>query len=350
MMNGKYPDPTLSKQHEFEEMINKISNYLSGDGNSFFYKMFFFLGLIVSLFGMFYTVQPDEEAVVLRLGRFTQTTGPGLHFKIPLGIDEVIKLQTKQILQEEFGFRTVKIREGAASQYRKQGLSTEALMLTGDLSIADVEWVVQYQIADPYKFVFATSSPGKNIRDVSEAIIRRVVGNRLVNAVFERSGMASEAKILIQDVLDRYNMGVRIIAIEFQDVLPPEVVRPSFNEVNAARQELEQLINQAEARYNKVIPEARGKAEKTISEAEGKGLAMVNTAKGDAEKFTAILKEYSKAPRVTKERLYLETMEKLFSRFEKMTIVDPSIKGILPIFSNPNAEAAKTPTSSNTGR
>jgi len=288
--------------------------------------------IVWGVFTAFYTLQPDEEAVVLRLGRYNATTGPGLHFKIPYGVDEVLKLQTQQILQEEFGFRTVASRNGP-SQYAKQGLDVEALMLTGDLNIADVEWVVQYQIANPYKFVFSTSNPQKNIRDVSEAIIRRVVGDRLVNSVFERTGMATEARSLIQEVLDKYDMGIRVVAIEFQDVLPPELVRPSFSEVNAARQEFEQLINQAEARYNKVIPQGRGAAEQTIAEAEGRAHAIVARAEGNAKKFDSILAAYSQAPRVTKERLYLETMEKLFTRFKKITIVDPEIKGILPVFS-----------------
>jgi membrane protease subunit HflK len=336
--NGKYKEPDAQDLlSELDNFFNRIMRFISGGGSgnegTFIFKIILVFLVLWGGLSSFYTVQPDEEAVVLRFGRYKSSNGPGLHFKLPFGFDEIIKLQTKQILQEEFGFRTMHVREGGGTQYRKRGLSVEGLMLTGDLNIADVEWVVQYQIADPYKFVFSTSNPQKNIRDVSEAIIRRVVGDRLVNAVFERTGMATEAKILIQEVLDKYNMGVRVVAIEFQDVLPPEIVRPSFNEVNAARQELEQLINQAEARYNKVIPEARGKAEQTIAEAEGRSLAIINTAKGDAEKFTSILTEYTHAPRVTKERLYLETMEKIHSRIEQMTIVDPEIKGLLPIFS-----------------
>lgn len=336
--NGKYQEPDIVSR-KIEEFVEKFSEkFKDGRGaGPFFGTLVLILVVIWGALTSFYTVQPDEEAVVLRFGRYSATTGPGLHFKIPFGIDRALKLQTQQILQEEFGFRTTSTRS-AASEYRKHGLDVESLMLTGDLNIADVEWVVQYQIANPYKFVFATSNPQKNIRDVSEAIIRRVVGDRLVNAVFERTGMATEAKALIQEVLDNYDMGIRIVAIEFQDVLPPEVVRPSFNDVNAARQELEQLINQAEARYNKVIPEARGRAEQTVAEAEGRARAIVNRSRGDADKFNAILAEYSRAPRVTKERLYLETMERLYSRFNKITLVDPEIKGLLPIFSAPKAQ------------
>jgi modulator of FtsH protease HflK len=330
MNNGYNRGPDLEKK--LNEILKKLeqSNPL--------YSVLFIVAVVMGGWGLmssFYTVQPDEEAIILRLGRYTNTQGPGLHFKIPFGVDEVRKLQTKQILQEEFGFRTSGTGGSGASSYRKTGFLAESSMLTGDLNIADVEWVVQYQISDPYKFLFATSNPRKNIRDVSEAIIRRVVGDRLVNAVFERTGMASESRTLIQDVFDKYDMGVRVVSIEFQDVLPPEIVRPAFNEVNAARQEFEKLINQAEANYNKVIPEARGRAEQTISQAEGQAQSIINRARGDADKFNAMLAEYRRSPRITRERLYLETMENIFSKAKKLTILDPSLKGLLPVYSQP---------------
>jgi modulator of FtsH protease HflK len=326
-------DPLERSLLEIKEMITRFLPQQS------FWSILLGIIVLFGVFGSFYTVQPDEEAVVLRLGRYTGTKGPGLQFKLPYAIDRVFKLQTKQILQEEFGFRTIS-SSGRTSEYQKRGHRDESLMLTGDLNIAEVEWVVQFQIADPYKFLFATSNPQKNIRDVSEAIIRRVVGDRLVNSVFERTGMAAESKTLIQDILDRYEMGVRIVAIEFQDVLPPELVRPSFNEVNAARQELEKLINQAEARYNKVIPEARGKAEQTVAQAEGQAQAIINKARGEGEKFKSMLTEYRRAPQVTKDRLYLEAMEGVFSRVEKVRVVDANVNGLLPIFDPPQMQRA----------
>ncbi len=318
---------------EFERLLRELSRFFQG--RNLWTPLAAVVAGVLLLWGavgLFYTVQPDEEAVVLRLGRYVGTKGPGLQFKLPYGVDRVYKLQTQQILQEEFGFRTTQTHRQVGASNRKPSLLAESLMLTGDLNIADVAWVVQYQISDPYKFLFATNDPQKNIRDVSEAIIRRVVGDRLVNAVFERTGMASESRLLIQEILDQYDLGIRVIAIEFQDVLPPESVRPSFNEVNAARQELEKLINQAEARYNKVIPEARGRAEQTVAQAEGRAQAIVNQARGEADKFNSMLAEYRRAPAVTRERLYLETMEALFERVKKITIVDPAVKGVLPVF------------------
>lgn len=292
--------------------------------------------LILVPIGMscFYTVQPDEEAVVLRFGKYIQTNPPGLHFKLPLGIDEAIKVKTKLILQEEFGFRT-KTVSGKRTSYSQQDHSNESLMLTGDLNVADVEWITQFQISEPQKFLFHIRDPFQNIRDISEAVMRRVVGDRLVTDVLTigRTEIASEAKILTQDILDHYDMGVRVVSIKLQDVNPPEPVKPSFNEVNAAKQEQEQAINQAEKHYNEVIPEARGLAERRIAEAEGYAAALINRSNGDADKFLAVLKEYRKAPTITRDRMYIETMEKLLTRMKDITVVDSQVSGLLPVFS-----------------
>lgn len=281
----------------------------------------------------FYTVQPDEEAVVLRFGNYIQTNPPGLHFKLPLGIDEAIKVKTKLILQEEFGFRTKSV-SGKRTSYSQGNHSTESLMLTGDLNVADVEWITQFQISEPQKFLFNIRDPIQNIRDISEAVMRRVVGDRLVTDVLTvgRTEIASEAKVLTQEILDHYDMGVRVVSIKLQDVNPPEPVKPSFNEVNAAKQEQEQAINQAEKHYNDVIPEARGLAERKIAEAEGYAAALINRSNGDANKFLAVLKEYRKAPTITRDRMYIETMEKLLARMKDITVIDSQVNGVLPVF------------------
>lgn len=304
--------------------------------------IFIFVVLIVLMGGgsVFYTVQPDEEAVVIRMGRHLDTTMPGLHFKLPFGIDQVLKVKTKRLLQEEFGFR-INSGESRAygSSYKDESVNIyekESLMLTGDLNVADVEWVVQYRIINPFNYIFKTRDPIRNIRDVSESMMRRVVGDRSVAEILTtgRAAIASEAKVLMQQVIDKYEIGIILESVKLQDVNPPDSVKASFNEVNAAKQEQEKVINQAEESYNKVIPEARGKAQKEISEAEGYAMALVNRAQGDASKFDSVYTEYIKAPDVTKKRLYLETMEKIFKRFEKVTIVDPKVKGLLPIFQN----------------
>ncbi len=313
---------------ELRKIWNQISNEPKG--------IFVFLGLIVVgilLYSSFYTIQPDEEGVVLRFGDYHTTTSPGLHFKLPFGIDQTIKVKTKLILQEEFGFRTKSVT-GKRTSYDDSGYDDESLMLTGDLNVADVEWITQFQIAEPQKYLFNVRDPIQNIRDISEAIMRRVVGDRLVNDVLTvgRTEIASEAKELTQEVLDSYNMGVKVVSIKLQDVNPPGPVKPSFNKVNEAKQEQEQAINQAEKYYNQIIPEARGKAEQKIAEAEGFSAAILNRAKGDAERFKDILVSYKKAPKITKDRLYIETLEKVLGKLETITVIDPEVEGVLPVF------------------
>lgn len=290
--------------------------------------------LITGVMGTFYTVEPDEEAVVLRFGKHLETNGSGLHFKVPF-IDKVIKVQTQRVLQEEFGFRTSG-SVGTRTKYSSANFDDESLMLTGDLNVADVEWVVQFRISDPFKYLFKTKERTKNIRDVSESIMRRVVGDRSVTEVLTtgRVEIEIEAKKLIQEVLDHYDMGIRLDAVALQDVNPPDSVKRSFNEVNEAKQEQEQLINTAEKRYNEVIPKAKGAAEKLVAESEGYANAKVNRALGEAEKFAEILAEYRKAPSITKKRIYIETMEAVYSNFEDLTIADPKIKGLLPVFNS----------------
>jgi len=323
--NGIFPE-------EIQGVFNQLRNNLR----------FLLLGVGVFViawggFSGFYTVEPTEEAVVTRFGKYIGTYAPGLHFKLPFGVDRVKKVKAKLVLQEEFGFRT-------QERFRKNNARVlkESRMLTGDLNVAIVEWIIQYQIADPRKYLFNTQNPIRNIRDISEAIMRRVVGDRSVNDALTtgRVEIASEAEKLTQEVFDRYDLGVRIVTVKLQNVNPPELVKASFNEVNAAKQEQEQAINMAEKEYNKVIPEARGKAQRRISEAEGYAIAVINQAKGNAQKFLALLKEHQVNPLVTQKRLYIETMEKIFSRL-KVIVVDPSVKGIMPLFTNPENKIEK---------
>lgn len=320
--NGQAP------RNDFEKMKQDLDKGLKLLGPFFIFVVLFVFG-----YTSFYTVEPDEEAVVIRLGKYVNTNPPGLHFKIPFGVDNVIKVKVKRVLQEEFGFRTRSTRSRRTT-YSSQNLDNESSMLTGDLNVASVEWAVQYQVRDPFKFIFQTSEPVRNIRDISESIMRRVVGDRSVTDVLTvgKVEIEADAKILMQEVIDKYDMGVSIISVKLQDVNPPQVVKASFNEVNEAKQEQEKAINQAEGAYNKVIPEARGKAEKMVSEAEGYAAALVNRAEGDVAKFKEVLKEYKRAPRITKKRLYIEAMEGLYMNYKNLTIIDPKVKGLLPVF------------------
>ena len=285
-----------------------------------------------------YTIDVSEEGVITRFGAYERTSPSGMHFKLPYGIESVIKVQSKRVLQEEFGFRTREIRSGAAAtSYDKNQYAQESLMLTGDLNVADVEWILQYRISDPWKFLFHARDPQRNIRDISMSIMRRIVGDRLVGGVLTtgRVEIADQAKILTQEVLNVYDMGIMIERVILQGVNPPEKVKPAFNEVNAAKQEQERTINNAEREYNRVIPEARGQAERIVTDAEGYALDIVNRAKGNVAQFEEVLKAYRRAPEITRRRLYIDTMEEILANGDKFTVIDKNLKGVLPIYALP---------------
>ncbi|MGA1193124.1 MAG: FtsH protease activity modulator HflK [Kiritimatiellia bacterium] len=284
------------------------------------------------IFSSVYSVQTDGRAVVKRFGSVVAVKPPGLHFKLPFGIDRHVFIPTERVLKEEFGFRTA--QAGRQSQYRKnQETDNESLMLSGDLNVIDVEWVVQYRILDPVKFMHQVRNPIDSIRDVSEAVMRRIVGNRLGSDVLTvgRVTIAADVKDELQQILDTYEMGVAIDRVELQDVTPPEPVKPAFNEVNEARQQLERLINVAEKERNQVIPRARGEADQIIAEAEAYRAERVNQALGEAGRFTELVAAYRQAPEVTRQRLYIETMSKVLPKISKTYIVDESVQGVLPL-------------------
>jgi membrane protease subunit HflK len=287
--------------------------------------------VLIVLFTSFYTVDPEEVALVLRFGKYVRTTDPGLHFKMPIGIERALKVPIQRQLKDEFGFRTV--AAGVRSQFTTRGYSDEANMLTGDLNAAVVEWVIQYRIVDPYKFLFRVRNVQETLRDLSEAVMRSVVGDRTVNEVLTigRAEVAMEVDRLLQELLDQYETGIKVDQVVLQDVNPPDPVKPSFNEVNQAQQEREKLINQAQSEYNKVIPRAQGEALQTIKEAEGYALDRVNRAEGDASRFNAVYDAYRRAPEVTRKRIYLETMRTILPQVERKIIVDDEIGGILPL-------------------
>lgn len=287
--------------------------------------------ILLGLSGSFYQVGTEETGVVLRFGHFTGFAEPGLHFKIPLGVDTVYLVKTGRVMKEEFGFRTV--QPGVRTAYTKEGLNEESLTLTGDLNVSDLEWIVQYQIADPFKYLFHIQDPQSTIRDVAEATVRKVVGNSNVTEVLttERAVLATAIEKDLQAILNSYDIGVRIVTVKFQDVNPPESVKAAFNEVNEAEQEKESLIFQAREQYNREVPKASGVAKSAILEAEGYALERINTAKGDTSRFLALYTEYRKAPQVTRERIYLETLEEILPRLEEVYIMDSKGAGALPL-------------------
>ncbi|MDT8441583.1 MAG: FtsH protease activity modulator HflK [Desulfuromonadales bacterium] len=294
------------------------------------------IGLFVLLIGgysSFYKVETEQTGVLLRFGKFVGFSEPGLHFKIPFGVDQVYLVQTGRVLKEEFGFRTV--QPGVRSTYTKKGLEEESLTLTGDLNVSDVEWIVQFKVADPFKFIFGIKDPVETIRDICEAMTRRAIGNANVNEVLttERAQLALAIEADLQKTLNAYDIGVRIVTVKFQDVTPPDPVKAAFNEVNEAEQQKESLIFQAREQFNREVPRARGEARQALQEAEGYAIERINRARGETNRFLALLTEYRRAPDVTMRRIHLETLEEILPRLDETYIIDKDGQGLLPLLS-----------------
>ena len=285
---------------------------------------------LVLVFTSWYTVGPEQAGVVFRLGKYSVTNGPGLHFKLPFGIDEVRLVDVERQEKVEFGFRTVKA--GPRTQYSNGSFLNESLMLTGDLNLAKVEWVVQYRVNDPYKYLFKVRSPKETLKDIAQAVMREVVGDRTVNEVLTvgRQEAASVSETKMQELCNDYELGIKIEQIVLQDVNPPDDVKPSFNDVNEAQQEKERRINQARSDYNKVIPRASGQAQEVIQQAEGYKIDRVNRARGEVARFNSLYGEYVKAPEVTRQRIYLETMEKILPKLGNKIVTDEKGQSVLP--------------------
>lgn len=290
------------------------------------------LGVIVLVvaFSSFFTVNPEEVGVVMRFGEFTRTAQPGLNYKIPF-VEEVRYVPIQRQLKHEFGYRTTS--SGVQSTYQKAGYEDESLMLTGDLNLADVEWVVQYRVTDPYNFLFKIRNPEETLRDMSEAAMRQVVGDRTVNEVLTvgRAEVTQRVQELIQNLADEYESGINIEQVVLQDVNPPDPVKASFNAVNEAQQQKETLINQAKSEYNKVVPRAKGEAQETIQRAEGYAINRINRAEGEASRFNQLYREYIKAPEVTKRRIYLETLEGILPEIGNKIVTDQNGNSVLPL-------------------
>ncbi|MCF7792314.1 MAG: FtsH protease activity modulator HflK [Victivallales bacterium] len=278
-----------------------------------------------------YSIGPDEVGVVQRFGRYIKTTGSGLHVKLPFGVDKVTPVKTQRIYKEKFGERNN--NSGRRRSYVSTRAEDSALMLTGDLNVLDVKWVVQFRINDPVKYLFDTRKPFKNLRDISEVVMRRYVGNYTVDEVLttKREELSILVEHRMQELLRKYNTGLRVVTVKLLDVNPPDKVKPAFNEVNEAKQEKEQTINKAWEAYNKVIPRAKGEAKRTISFAEGYALDKINRAKGNTQRFLSVLKEYNKAPKITKKRFYLDTMAEVLPEVKQKYIIDKNARTVLPL-------------------
>jgi membrane protease subunit HflK len=291
------------------------------------------LVLIYAAMTSFYTVSAESQAVVLRFGKIVRTADPGLHWKLPLGIDRHYPVQVRRQLKQEFGFGT-----GGGTNPWQATLpaeqEAERNIVTGDLNAALIEWVVQYRIDDPEQYLFAVRNPDATLRHLSESVMREMVGDRTVDEVITigRQEIEAEAVVKLQEVTRTYGMGLKIDQVQLKNVNPPQKVQASFNEVNQAQQEKESAINMASGEYNKVVPRAKGEADQKISAAEGYATKRVNEAEGDVAAFQALLAEYLKAPDVTRRRIYLETMTEILPQLGKLVILDEDTKGLLPFY------------------
>jgi membrane protease subunit HflK len=294
------------------------------------------VGVVVLIAGLTttYQVEPAEVGILTRFGMVVRTSDPGLHFRIPFGVDRVVKVPVQRQLKQEFGFRTTHVAVRSEHSTGEES-KLESMMLTGDLNVATVEWIVQFKIRDPYKYLYRVRNVNETFRNMSEATMRQVIGDHGITEVLTigREQIQVSAKQKLQELCDRYDTGIQVLQLVLQDVNPPEPVRPSFNEVNQAIQERERHINEAWAEYNRVIPEARGKAAQALQAAEGYATERVNRSKGEVARFLSLQGEYAKAPQVTRTRLYQETLAEILPAAGPRILLDPSLKGLVPLLS-----------------
>ena len=298
------------------------------------------IGLIL-LFSSFFMVDQKEEAVVLNFGKFSRMVGPGLHFKIPFGVEKNYNVPTQRILKEEFGFRTVE--SGIITSYSGGDYSSESVMLTGDLNIVDVEWIIQYQIIDARAWLFNVENETKTIRDISQSIINMLVGDRTIFDVIgaERAAIEVQGQELMNELYKTYGLGIRVTTVKLQNIVPPKgSVQDAFEDVNKAIQDRSRLINEGKEAYNQAIPKASGQAEQTIQESQGYAVAQVNKAQGDVARFLSVLGEYRQAPDIVRTRLYYEMYDQVFGSAQGTDLIDKSLKNFLPLKSVGGAPAA----------
>ena len=286
--------------------------------------------IIGILNGSFFTVNTDERGVITRFGKFSRYADPGLHFKLPFDIEKVQSPKVTTVFKEEFGFRT--LQAGINSRYDSNKYQNESLMLCGDLSVADVQWVVQYRIMDPKAYLFNVRSSEKLLRDVAEATMRNEVGDSSVDEVLteRRMDINEMVAIKMQKSLDNYKSGLSIVAVRLQDVNPPDKVKHAFNEVHAAQQDKERLENSAKKEYNEIIPRTRGEAEQMLRQAEAYAIERVNEAQGNADRFTKIYEAYKLNKDITRKRMYIEAMDEIYPTLDSIYIIDSEVESILP--------------------
>lgn len=287
--------------------------------------------VIAMVMSSFFIVDQTEQAVVLRFGKVNRIVGPGLQFKAPLGIEKNYNVPTQQIQKMEFGFRTQ--QAGINTAYSGADFPEESIMLTGDLNIVDVEWIIQYRISEPINWLFNVEFRQQTIRDISQSVINQLVGDRAILDVIgsARADIEQQGQDMMQNLFDQYGLGITVTTVKLRNIVPPMgEVQDAFEDVNKAVQDMNRFINEGKEQYNQQIPKARGQAQQLIQEAQGYAAERVNNAQGDVARFVSVLDRYEESPNVTRTRLYIETIEELFSNDEGTDLIDRGLENFIP--------------------
>ncbi len=313
-----------------DEEVKKAKRVRKSIGPAMLFWLIVLALAVVAGFSSVYVVDETENAVITRFGKYQQTVGSGLHVKLPFGIDKNYNVDIKTLRAEQFGFKTIK--SGRNNEY-KNNISEESEMLTGDLNIVDVEWVIQYKVTDPRQWLFNVYEREQTIRDISRSVINTLVGDRAIFDVIssDRSTIQNLAQEQMNENFKALGLGINVTTVQFQNVVPPVEVQTAFEDVNKASQDMKRLINEGKEEYNKEIPKAQGEADRQIQVAEGYAAERVNMAKGDVARFNAVYEEYKRAPKATKERIYLETMAEIFGSENKPELIDSELENLVPV-------------------
>ncbi len=313
-----------------DEEVKKAKRVRKSIGPAMLFWLIVLALAVAAGFSSVYVVDETENAVITRFGKYQQTVGSGLHVKLPFGIDKNYNVDIKTLRAEQFGFKTVK--SGRNNEY-KNNISEESEMLTGDLNIVDVEWVIQYKITDPKQWLFNVYEKEQTIRDISRSVINTLVGDRAIFDVIssDRSTIQNLAQEQMNENFKTLGLGINVTTVQFQNVVPPVEVQAAFEDVNKASQDMKRLINEGKEEYNKEIPKAQGEADRQIQVAEGYAAERVNMAKGDVARFNAVYDEYKRSPKATKERIYLETMAEIFGSETKPELIDSELENLVPV-------------------
>ena len=313
-----------------DEEVKKAKRVRKSIGPAMLFWLIVLALAVAAGFSIVYVVDETENAVITRFGKYKQTVGSGLHVKLPFGIDKNYNVDIKTLRAEQFGFKTVK--SGRNNEY-KNNISEESEMLTGDLNIVDVEWVIQYKITDPKQWLFNVYEKEQTIRDISRSVINTLVGDRAIFDVIssDRSTIQNLAQEQMNENFKALGLGINVTTVQFQNVVPPVEVQAAFEDVNKASQDMKRLINEGKEEYNKEIPKAQGEADRQIQVAEGYAAERVNMAKGDVARFNAVYEEYKRSPKATKERIYLETMAEIFGSETKPELIDSELENLVPV-------------------